>query len=248
MYYNSLSYAELEKELNQVKERYNDFKSRSMALDMSRGKPGPEQLDISSALFDAADNHEFMNESGVDCRNYGGLDGLPELKQIFSEILGVDKSQVIVGGNSSLNMMFDTIAQAMTHGLGAEPWCKQGKIKFLCPAPGYDRHFAICEHFGIELITVANTPNGPDMDIVEELIKDSLVKGIWCVPKYSNPQGITYSDDTVRRMAALKPALKSYYSSDSAGSSGLMSRVWSMSSMCLPYSMEVSNLKMSSGV
>lgn len=206
MYYNSLSYAELEKELNQVKERYNDFKSRSMALDMSRGKPGPEQLDISSALFDAADNHEFMNESGVDCRNYGGLDGLPELKQIFSEILGVDKSQVIVGGNSSLNMMFDTIAQAMTHGLGAEPWCKQGKIKFLCPAPGYDRHFAICEHFGIELITVANTPNGPDMDIVEELIKDPLVKGIWCVPKYSNPEGITYSDDTVRRMAALKPA------------------------------------------
>ena len=207
MYYDSLGCAELEKELSRVNARYNAFKSSSMALDMSRGKPGPEQLDISSKLFNSAtDDIGYKSETGVDCRNYGGLDGLPELKQLFSEILGVDKSLVIVGGNSSLNMMFDTIAQAMTHGFGAEPWFKQGKIKFLCPAPGYDRHFAICEHFGIELITVPNTPEGPDMNVVEELVKDSSVKGIWCVPKYSNPEGITYSDDTVRRMAALKPA------------------------------------------
>jgi DNA-binding transcriptional MocR family regulator len=207
MHYNSLSYAELEKELSQVKARYNDFKNSSMALDMSRGKPGPDQLNISSEAFNSvANDFGYKSEAGVDCRNYGGLDGLPELKQLFSEILGIDKSLIIVGGNSSLNMMFDTIAQAMTHGFGAEPWLKQGNVKFLCPAPGYDRHFAICEHFGIELITVPNTSNGPDMDVVEELVKDPLVKGIWCVPKYSNPEGITYSDETVRRMAALKPA------------------------------------------
>ena len=207
MYYNSLTAAELAKEFDQVKARYNEFKSRSMALDMSRGKPGPEQLDISSEVFDSiAGDFGYKNATGVDCRNYGGLDGLPETKQLFSEIFGIDKSQVIVGGNSSLNMMFDTIAQAMTHGFGAEPWCKQSNIKFLCPAPGYDRHFAICEHFGIELITVPNTPFGPDMKVVEELVKDPTVKGMWCVPKYSNPEGITYSDDTVRRIAALKPA------------------------------------------
>ena len=207
MYYNSLTAAELVKEFDQVKARYNEFKSRSMALDMSRGKPGPEQLDISSEVFDSiAGDFGYKNATGVDCRNYGGLDGLPETKQLFSEIFGIDKSQVIVGGNSSLNMMFDTIAQAMTHGFGAEPWCKQSNIKFLCPAPGYDRHFAICEHFGIELITVPNTPFGPDMKVVEELVKDPTVKGMWCVPKYSNPEGITYSDDTVRRIAALKPA------------------------------------------
>ncbi len=207
MYYNSLTAAELVKEFDQVKARYNEFKSRSMALDMSRGKPGPEQLDISSEVFDSiAGDFGYKNATGVDCRNYGGLDGLPEAKQLFSEIFGIDKSQVIVGGNSSLTMMFDTIAQAMTHGFGAEPWCKQGNIKFLCPAPGYDRHFAICEHFGIELITVPNTPFGPDMKVVEELVKDPTVKGMWCVPKYSNPEGITYSDDTVRRIAALKPA------------------------------------------
>lgn len=207
MFYDSLSYAELEKELSQVKTRYNDFKSRSMSLDMSRGKPGPEQLDISSEVFNSiSGDFNYTSEAGVDCRNYGGLDGLDELKQLFAEILGVDKSLVIVGGNSSLNMMFDTIAQAMTHGFGAEPWLKQGKVKFLCPSPGYDRHFAICEHFGIELIIVPNTPEGPNMDIVEKLIKDPLVKGIWCVPKYSNPEGITYSDNTVKRMAALKPA------------------------------------------
>ena len=211
MYYRTLNKAELENELNKVRVRYDAFKSRGIALDMSRGKPGPEQMDVSSKMFDAVSNDlGYKNETGIDCRNYGGLDGLPELKRLFSKIFGVDESLVIVGGNSSLNMMFDTIAQAMTHGFGADPWFKQGKIKFLCPAPGYDRHFAICEHFGIELITVENTPEGPDMNVVEELVKDPSVKGIWCVPKYSNPEGITYSDETVRRIAALKPAASDF--------------------------------------
>lgn len=211
MNYNSLSSAELSQEFELIKKRYEEFKNRNISLDMSRGKPGPEQLDISSAVFNA-DNEPsvYKNEAGIDCRNYGGLDGIPELKALFGEILGIDPDLVIVGGNSSLNMMFDTIAQAMTHGFGDDPWMKQGKIKFLCPCPGYDRHFAICEYFGIELIPVANTPYGPDMDEVEKLVKDSSVKGIWCVPKYSNPEGIVYSDDTVRRIAALKPAAKDF--------------------------------------
>lgn len=207
MYYKTLSKAELENELNNVRARYDTFKSRGITLDMSRGKPGPEQLDVSSKAFDdIISDVGYKNENGIDCRNYGGLDGLSELKKLFAKIFGVDENLVIVGGNSSLNMMFDTIAQAMTHGFGAEPWFKQEKIKFLCPAPGYDRHFAICEHFGIELITVENTSTGPNMDKVEALVKDPSVKGMWCVPKYSNPEGITYSDETVKRIAALKPA------------------------------------------
>lgn len=207
MNYDSLTAAELAREYDAVLARYEEFKARNISLDMSRGKPGPEQMDVSGKMFDAVGNDSgFLNESGIDCRNYGGLDGLVELKRLFAELLEVDPSQVIVGGNSSLNMMFDTIAQAMTHGFGAEPWLKQGTIKFLCPCPGYDRHFAICEHFGIELIPVANTPDGPDMDTVERLVQDPQVKGIWCVPKYSNPEGIVYSDETVRRIAGLKPA------------------------------------------
>ena len=211
MYYDSLNEPALHGEFEAVKRRYEAFRSRNMSLDMSRGKPGPEQMDISSEIFDVVGNAMgFQNETGIDCRNYGGLDGLPELKTLFAEILGVESSQVIVGGNSSLNMMFDTIAQAMTHGFSGKPWMLQEKIKFLCPSPGYDRHFAICEHFGIEMIPVDNTPDGPDMDQVETLVQDSTVKGIWCVPKYSNPQGITYSDDTVRRLAALKPAAEDF--------------------------------------
>lgn len=210
MYYDSLEKAELKKELEQNLARYNAFKERSIALDMSRGKPGPEQLDISSKEFDSLTDVGYKSETGIDCRNYGGLDGLPELKNLFSNIFGIDKSQVIVGGNSSLNMMFDTIAQGMTHGFGDEPWLKQDNIKFICPAPGYDRHFGICKHFGIEMVTVQNTPFGPDMDVIEELVKDPVVKGMWCVPKYSNPEGITYSDDTVKRIAALKPAAKDF--------------------------------------
>ncbi len=211
MYYNSLNKEQLTKELNELYSRYNSFKARGLALDMSRGKPGPTQLDVASDIFNSeANNIEYKAENGFDCRNYGVLDGIPEVKRLFAEILGVDESLVIIGGNSSLNMMFDTIAQAMTHGFGSDPWLKQGKIKFLCPAPGYDRHFAICEHFDIEMITVENTPFGPDMDMVEELVKDPSVKGMWCVPKYSNPTGITYSDETVRRIAALKPAASDF--------------------------------------
>lgn len=212
MYYDSLSKPELEREFEIIKARYNSFKEKNISLDMSRGKPGPEQMDISDEIFNVV-NHKtgYKNETGIDCRNYGGLDGLDELKRLFGEILGVDSSSVIVGGNSSLNMMFDTVAQAMTHGFAGKPgWAYQGKVKFLCPCPGYDRHFSICEYFGIEMISVKNTPNGPDMDAVEEYVKDPTVKGIWCVPKYSNPEGIVYSDDTVRRLANLKPAAEDF--------------------------------------
>ena len=210
MYYDSLNKTELQKELDCNLARYNAFKQRNISLDMSRGKPGPEQLDISSKEFDSLTDIGYKNETGIDCRNYGGLDGLPELKSLFADVFGIDKSQVIVGGNASLNMMFDTIAQGMTHGFGCGPWLKQGTIKFICPAPGYDRHFGICKYFDIEMITVENTPFGPDMDKVEQLVKDPAVKGMWCVPKYSNPEGITYSDDTVKRIATLKPAAKDF--------------------------------------
>ena len=205
--YLKMSKAQLESEYNSVKAEYDRLRAAGTALDMTRGKPGFDQMDSSSVIFDLVGNNSgFKNCEGTDCRNYGGLDGLIELKYLFSHIMGIDHSQIIVGGNSSLNMMFDTIAQAMTHGMGGEPWLLQGGVKFLCPCPGYDRHFAICEHFGIEMIPVPNTPEGPDMDVIEELIKDEKVKGMWCVPKYSNPEGITYSDDTVRRIAAMKPA------------------------------------------
>lgn len=211
MYYDTLTKQQLNEEFAKTKKRYLDFKNRGIKLDMSRGKPGPEQMDISSKMFDAVGNqNNFLNKTGIDCRNYGGLDGLPELKDLFAEILGVEPSQVIVGGNSSLNMMFDTIAEAMTHGFGEEPWQLQKNVKFICPSPGYDRHFAICEYFGIEMITIDNTPFGPNMDKVEMLVNDPSVKGIWCVPKYSNPQGIVYSDETVKRLAALKPAASDF--------------------------------------
>lgn len=209
--YLKMTKEELIKEFEIVKQEYARLALLGLNLDMSRGKPGADQMDLSKRIFDLVGNNlGFKNKDGVDCRNYGGLDGLVELKDLFSEILGVAPSQIIVGGNSSLNMMYDTVAQAMTHGLGGEPWMKQGNIKFLCPAPGYDRHFAITEHFGIEMIPVANNADGPDMDMVEELIKDESVKGMWCVPKYSNPEGITYSDEVVRRLAKLKPAAKDF--------------------------------------
>ncbi len=205
--YKELSCEELKKEFNVVKGEYESLRSLHLSLDMSRGKPGFDNMDLSEQMFDLVGNDTgFKNISGIDCRNYGGLDGLDELKNLFGEILSMPADQIIVGGNSSLNMMFDTIAQGMTHGMGSEPWCKQGKIKFLCPVPGYDRHFAITEYFGFELIPVSTDENGPVMSEVEELVKDSTVKGIWCVPKYSNPEGITYSDEVVRRMANLKPA------------------------------------------
>ena len=209
--YYKMSKEELAAEFSAVRAEYEHLRSLHLSLDMSRGKPGFDNMDLSEKMFDLVGNDTgFKNISGIDCRNYGGLDGLAELKNLFASILELEPDQIIVGGNSSLNMMFDTIAQAMTHGMGGEPWGRQDGLKFLCPVPGYDRHFAITEYFGFELIPVPTTEEGPDMDIVEELVKDEKVKGIWCVPKYSNPEGITYSDNVVRRMAALKPAASDF--------------------------------------
>lgn len=206
-----MSKDELLKNFKDIKSEYEHLRSMHLSLDMSRGKPGFDNMDLSVDMFDLVGNDTgYKNISGIDCRNYGGLDGLYELKTLFGEILELEPDQIIVGGNSSLNMMFDTIAQAMTHGMGAEPWFECKDRKFLCPVPGYDRHFAITEYFGFKMIPVAMDENGPDMDAVEELIKDSSVKGIWCVPKYSNPEGITYSDEVVKRMAHLKPAAQDF--------------------------------------
>jgi len=207
--YSKMSVPELQLEFRRVKEMYENFKARGLNLDMSRGKPGVDQMDLSYNLFhQISDEAGYKSQTGIDCRNYGGLDGLSELKSLFGQILEMPAEQVIVAGNSSLNLMFDTISQAMTHGMpGGKPWMLQGKIKFICPTPGYDRHFSICQYFGIEMIAVENTDTGPDMDEIESLVSsDASIKGIWCVPKFSNPEGVTYSDETVRRIAALKPA------------------------------------------
>ena len=209
--YYEMTKQQLEAEFKAVRSEYEKLRSMHLSLDMSRGKPGFDNMDISEKMFDLVGNDTgFKNIDGIDCRNYGGLDGLIELKKIFADILELSENQIIVGGNSSLNMMFDTIAQAMTHGIGGEPWYECKNRKFLCPAPGYDRHFAITEYFGFELITVSTDENGPNMDEVEDLVKDPSVKGIWCVPKYSNPVGNTYSDEVVRRIARLKPAASDF--------------------------------------
>jgi len=208
-----MSVSELSEVKASLQERYNQFKAQGLKLNMARGKPATDQLDLSMKMLDNLNSTSDMHSStGDDCRNYGVPDGLPELRELFAELMGVDDHNIIVGGNSSLNMMFDAISCAMTHGFaGCEPWGKQGHIKFLCPSPGYDRHFAITEYFGFELIPVPMLSTGPDMNVVEKLIaNDTSVKGIWCVPKYSNPTGITYSDETVRRFAALKPAAKDF--------------------------------------
>jgi aspartate/methionine/tyrosine aminotransferase len=192
-----------------LQHQYEGFKSKNLKLDMSRGKPGADQLDLSLEVLDCINSSESCkSEGGADCRNYGLLDGIPEAKKLFADMLEVSPSEIIIGGNSSLNMMYDTIARAMTHGiLGGTPWAKLDRVKFLCPSPGYDRHFALCAHFGFELVTVEMHEDGPDMDEVQRLVEsDPAIKGIWCVPKYSNPQGITYSDAVVDRFAALKPA------------------------------------------
>lgn len=204
--YAEMSREELLSEKASLEERYNEFKARGLKLDMSRGKPCKEQLDLSVALNDVAD----YVSNGVDVRNYGMLDGIPSCKKLFADLMGVKPENVIVGPTSSLNLMFDYISQCYTHGAGSTPWCKLDKVKFLCPVPGYDRHFTILEHFGIEMINVDMKQDGPDMDAIEELVKDPSVKGMFCVPKYSNPQGITFSDDVVRRIAALKPAAEDF--------------------------------------
>ncbi len=209
MNYFEMSKEELDAQLEKFKNEYAEYKKMNLNLDMSRGKPGDEQLDLSEGLFTAVlDGKDCKALNGVDCRNYGVLDGIPRIKEMFARILGVDVSEVMVGGNSSLNMMFDTVSAMMTKNVnGGIPWGRLDKIKWLCPSPGYDRHFGITEYFGFEMITVPMTPEGPDMDIVEKLVsEDASIKGIWCVPKYSNPQGITYSDETVKRFARLRPA------------------------------------------
>ncbi len=192
---------------NAIRE-YGEFRARGVDLNMARGKPCAKQLDLALGVLEALHaRSEFANSNGDDCRNYGVWNGLPEMRAIFSDMIGVPAEQIILGNNSSLQMMFDCISQGCTHGFGGyEPWCKQNKVKFLCPVPGYDRHFAVTEYFDIEMIPVPMLKTGPDMDIVEQLVKDPAVKGCWCVPKYSNPTGITYSDETVRRFAALRPA------------------------------------------
>ena len=204
--YAEMSREELLSEKASLEERYNEFKARGLKLDMSRGKPCKEQLDLSVALNDIKD---YVSD-GVDVRNYGMLDGIPSCKKLFADLMGVKPENVIVGPTSSLNLMYDYVSQCYTHGAGSTPWCKLDKVKFLCPVPGYDRHFTILEHFGIEMINVDMKQDGPDMDAIEELVKDPSVKGMFCVPKYSNPQGITFSDDVVRRIAALKPAAEDF--------------------------------------
>lgn len=211
--YQELSKDELLSLQEQLQAAYEDAKGKGLQLDMSRGKPAAAQLNLAMDMLEVLQADSNMKtEEGLDVRNYGVLDGIPEAKRLMADIMGVKAENVIVCGNASLTIMYDTISRSMTHGvLGSTPWCKLDKVKFLCPAPGYDRHFAITEHFGIEMITVPMTSDGPDMDMVESLVmQDESIKGIWCVPKYSNPQGYSYSDETVKRFAALKPAAKDF--------------------------------------
>lgn len=207
--YQEMSKEELTQELTALKAEYEKIKGMGLALDMSRGKPGADQLDLSMGMLDVLDSKTALkSENGTDLRNYGVLDGIPEAKKLIADVIGTKPENVIIYGNSSLNIMYDQVARAEMFGIcGNTPWCKLDKVKFLCPVPGYDRHFAITETFGIEMINIPMTENGPDMDLVEKYVNnDETVKGIWCVPKYSNPQGVVYSDETVRRFAALKPA------------------------------------------
>ena len=211
--YKDLSVEELQSLKKELEAQFAEIKAKNLKLDMSRGKPSKAQLDLSMGMMDVLSSEANLTcEEGVDCRNYGVLDGINEAKQLLSDMSEVPKENIVIFGNSSLNVMYDTISRSMTHGvMGSTPWCNLDKVKFLCPVPGYDRHFAITEHFGIEMINIPMTPEGPNMDMVEALVNnDETVKGIWCVPKYSNPQGYTYSDQTVRRFARLKPAAKDF--------------------------------------
>ena len=213
MQYSEMSKEELltlQAELNQ---QYAEAKAKGLNLDMSRGKPSATQLNVSLGLLDAINaSSDLKAENGTDCRNYGVLDGIPEAKKLMADMMGTTPEHIIVYGNASLNIMYDQVSRAYTHGiLGNTPWGRLDKVKFLCPVPGYDRHFAITEHFGIEMINIPMSESGPDMDMVEQYVNnDETVKGIWCVPKYSNPQGFTYSDETVKRFANLKPAAKDF--------------------------------------
>ena len=211
MQYSQMSNDELRARKAELDKDFAEIKKLNLKLDMSRGKPGADQLDLSMDMLKTVIGVcDCKAENGFDCRNYGVLDGLPECKALFAQMLEVSPDNIIIGGASSLNLMFDYIAQCMTKGAGGAPWMQQGKIKFICNVPGYDRHFTICEHFGIEMLNVEMTENGPDVEKIRELVKDESVKGMFCVPKYSNPDGITYSEDTVRALAALQPAAKDF--------------------------------------
>lgn len=204
---------ELNNTLSELNERFNNFKQRNLKLDMSRGKPCSEQLDLSNGMMNILGDDDYILNDGTDCRNYGGIDGIPAAKELFSQMLQAKSSEIIIGGNSSLSMMYDTIARAFNNGVfgGEKPWSKLPVVKFLCPSPGYDRHFSICELFNIEMITIEMKSTGPDMDEVEKLVKeDASIKGIWCVPKYSNPEGKTYSDEVVDRLAGMPTAAKDF--------------------------------------
>ena len=211
--YSSLSREELSTLKDKLEQEFKEVKELGLKLDMSRGKPSKTQLDLSMGMLDTVNSESSMDcEDGTDCRNYGILTGIPEIRRLMADMAGVSEKNVIVYGNSSLNIMFDTVSRSMTHGvMGSTPWAKLDKVKFLCPVPGYDRHFAITESFGIEMINVPLYEDGPDMDMVEKLVsEDPAIKGIWCVPMYANPTGTTYSAETVRRFAALQPAAEDF--------------------------------------
>ena len=208
MKYADMTAAQRGAEYEAVKAAYEERKALGLKLNMARGKPGKAQLDLVSDILTVLNSPDQCVSDGIDVRNYGDLSGIPAAKRLFADILGCRAEECFIGGSASLTLMYDTIAKAFTHGLlhSEKPWCKLEKVKWLCPAPGYDRHFKITESFGCEMITVPMTADGPDMDMIEELVKDPDVRGMWCVPKYSNPDGIIYSAETVRRIAALKPA------------------------------------------
>ena len=204
--------AELQEAYESTKAQFENWKAQGLKLNMARGKPGSDQLDLVNGLLDVLKSDSDFIADGMDVRNYGELFGLPCARAYFADVLGCKPSQVLVGGNASLQLMYDTVSKAMTHGLpdSDKPWAQESDLKWLCPVPGYDRHFKITETFGFKMISIPMNENGPDMDVVEAYLEDPTVKGMWCVPKYSNPSGITYSDETIRRIANMKPAAKDF--------------------------------------